>query len=290
MILNMPNVFLFFVDAAEVDKFLNDIENGKSEKMMDVLFKNKLLTGIDIYDEAISKCKFTYKRYNAERLRNGVIFMTKIFEEIKKKIIELYKKKKQEEERIEVYPDIEEIINTKLYSNFRIIQNIVWRHIFISKNKTVFILNFFNSIREKINNYKANLIANTDIMDLSILDINFKDISIPKNHENEAVWANFTNNACKNIWPVIADLHTIEMNSKNTKNDKKKNNFKKIFKLLTAAEVIINNNTFQDMSVEIMECIFKIKLANIDPLLENIYNIINNDNLAIADMNLTFDH
>ena len=93
LILNMPNVFLFFVDAAEIDKLLNDIEKGKNEKMMDILFKNKLLTGIDIYDEAISKCKFTYKRYNAERLRNGVIFMTKIFEEIKKKIIEIYKKK-----------------------------------------------------------------------------------------------------------------------------------------------------------------------------------------------------
>lgn len=290
LILNMPNVFLFFVDAAEIDKFLNDIEKGKNEKMMDILFKNKLLTGIDIYDEAISKCKFTYKRYNAERLRNGVIFMTNIFEEIKKKVIEIYKKKKQEEERIEVYPNIESIINTKLYSNFRIIQNIVWKHNFISKNKTVFMLNFFNSIREKINKYKSNLIENSDIIDLTILDINFKEINIPKNYEDEAVWTKFTNNACKSIWPIIADLCTIELNSKNTKNDKKKNNFKKIFKLLTAAEVIINNNTFQDMSVEIMECIFKIKLANIDPLLENIYNIVNNDNLAIADMNLSFDH
>lgn len=215
--------------------------------------------------------------------------MTNVFNEIKRKIVETYKKKKKEDERIDVYHNIENIINTKFYSNFRIIQNIVWQHNFISKNKTLFILNFFISIRDRIKNYKRNLMAKKDINDFNILNISFKEISIPKNYEDEEVWRKFTNNVSKDIWPIIDDLYTIEMNSSNTKNDTIKNNFKKIFKLLTAAEVIINNSTFQDMSVEIMECIFKIKLANIDPLLENIYNVINNDNLSMADMNLTFD-
>lgn len=139
-----------------------------------------------------------------------------------------------------------------------------------------------------ITTYKHDIITDTNIRNFDILNINFKEVCIPKNFSDDEVWTEFTKNLSKKIWPIISDLYTIEIKSKNTKNDLKKNNFKKIFKLLTAAEIIVNNNAFQDFSVEIMECLFKIKLASIDPLLDNIYNVINNDNLSMADMNLSF--
>ena len=58
---------------------------------------------------------------------------------------------------------------------------------------------------------------------------------------------------------------------------------RKVFKLLDAAEIVINNNTFNDFTVEIMEVMLKIKLANLDPMLDNFYNVIwmDYDNLEL---------
>ena len=58
---------------------------------------------------------------------------------------------------------------------------------------------------------------------------------------------------------------------------------RKVFKLLDAAEIVINNNTFNDFTVEIMEVMLKIKLPNLDPMLDNFYNVIwmDYDNLEL---------
>ena len=58
---------------------------------------------------------------------------------------------------------------------------------------------------------------------------------------------------------------------------------RKVFKLLAAVEIVINNNTFNDFTVEIMEVMIKIKLSNLDPMLDNFYNVIlmDHDNLEL---------
>ena len=45
------------------------------------------------------------------------------------------------------------------------------------------------------------------------------------------------------------------------------------------------NSTFNNFTVEIMQYIFKIKVANLDPMLDNLWNVINAtlDNLMISD-------
>ena len=120
---------------------------------------------------------------------------------------------------------------------------------------------------------------------MEIHNLTFGDIMIPKDSKDEKIWSQYTNAYNQTLWPIVKNLITIENISTGSKNDVVKGNMKKIFKLFCAAEMITNNSTFNDFTVEIMQYIFKIKMATMDPLLDNLWNRINmeTDNLVISD-------
>jgi hypothetical protein len=282
----MPNVFIFFLDAAEIEKFLNDYNSNNVDKgLLITLLKARLLTGIDVYDNAISECEFNFQWWdNNNRLRNGILFMNHIFDKIKEKVIEKYKASR-EEEGVNVYPDITQATESKWYKNFRIIQNVIWCHNFMSRNKTIFIFIFFESIKKIMTSYAKELEEGKMDTNIDIHNFEFCEIMIPKDCKDDKIWSQYTNAYNQTLWSVIKDLITIENTARNNKNNNVKGNMKKIFKLLCAAEMITNNSTFNDFTVEIMQYIFKIKIATIDPMLDNLWNVINVDieNLVISD-------
>ena len=286
LLMNIPNVFIFFVDAVEIDKFLNDYNNNDINKeLLVTMFKKKILTGIDVYDDAIAECSFEFKRWDENnKLRNGVMFMDSIFATIKEKVIERYKRIR-EEEGWKVYSNILEAADSRWYKNLKIIQNIIWCHSFMSKNKTMFVFVLFESIKEMIISYSKKLLNAEEIGNLEIHNIVFKDVVIPNNINDESAWKSYTIAYNQTLWPIIDKLMVIEYYSKRSKNDTIKNNYKKLFKILCSAEMITNNSTFNSFTVEIMQYIFKIKVANLDPMLDNLWNVINAniDNLMISD-------
>ena len=286
LIMNMPNVFIFFLDAAEIEKFLIDYENNKVDNgLLITLLKSRLLTGIDVYDNAISVCEFNFKWWDKNnRLRNGILFMNHIFDKIKEKVIENYKSSR-EEDGVRVYPNIMQATDSKWYKNFRVFQNVIWCHNFMSKNKTIFIFIFFESIKKTMEVYAKELGEGKLDNNIDMHNFNFCEIMIPKDCKDDKIWSQYTNAYNQSLWSVIDSLITIENLSKNSKNNNVKGNMKKIFKLLCAAEMITNNSTFNDFTVEIMQYIFKIKIATMDPMLDNLWNVINVDidNLVISD-------
>ena len=211
--------------------------------------------------------------------------MNHIFDKIKEKVIEKYKTSR-EENGIKVFPDINQATESKWYKNFRIFQNVIWGHSFMSRNKTIFIFIFFESIKKIMENYANELDKGKFNTKIDIHNFDFCEIMIPKDYKDDKIWSQYTNTYNQTLWPVIKNLIKIENLSENSKNDNIKGNMKKIFKLLCAAEMITNNSTFNDFTVEIMQYIFKIKTATMDPMLDNLWNVINidTDNLVISDI------
>ena len=269
----------------EIDKFLLDYDNDNVNKgLLITLFKSKLMTGINIYDNAISRCEFVFKRWDNNRLRNGMLFMDCIFKTIKEKVIELYKDSR-ESEGWKVYPEILHATESKWYKNFKIIQNVIWCHSFMSKNKTVFTFIFFESIKNMVNQYEVKLSKGGDVNYIEIYNFAFKDIMIPKESNDEEKWKQYVIAYNQVLWPVIQNLILIENVSRKSKNDTIKSNCKRLFKILCSAEMITNNSTFNEFTVEVMQYIFKIKVANLDPMLDNLWNVTNTnlDSLVISD-------
>ena len=88
----------------------------------------------------------------------------------------------------------------------------------------------------------------------------------------------------------MIDLNNFEIYDKASKNDSDRNIYRKIFKILCAGEIIMNNSVFNGMAMEIMEILFKINLDNIDPLLGNYYDLImtiDKDNFVPFETNMT---
>ena len=100
---------------------------------------------------------------------------------------------------------------------------------------------------------------------------------------DQNLWNMYIRDSNKKIWRTINNLLFMEYKSRNIKNNNVKNNMRKVFKLLAAVEIVINNNTFNDFTVEIMEVMLKIKLSNLEPMLDNFYNVIwmDHDNLEL---------
>lgn len=238
LLLNMPNVFIFFLDAVEIDKFLIDYNNKDINKeLLITMLKSKILTGIDIYDDAIAECKFEFKRWDENnKLRNGVMFMDSIFATIKEKVIEIYKRTR-EEEGCKVYSNIFEAADSRWYKNLKIIQNIIWCHSFMSKNKTMFVFVLFESIKEIVIAYSNKLLNNEEIENLEIHNFEFKEVVIPNNINDDNTWKNYTIAYNQTLWPIIDKLMVIEYYSRRSKNDTIKNNYKKLFKILCCGEI-----------------------------------------------------
>lgn len=121
-------------------------------------------------------------------LKNGKIFKESIFKVIKQNaIIECMKIRN--EDRFEVFDDLEDMINSKFYKYFRIIQNVIWNHNLISKNKTVFVFEIFdieNGFIKKSVDIQGSIIGADREEDIH--NITFPDIDIPRKFNDEQIW------------------------------------------------------------------------------------------------------
>lgn len=287
LLLALPNIFAFFIDAFEVKKLMEDIKRGINEVSMDILFKNKLMTDIDIYDKAITKAKFDYKIIDdVNVLNNGRIFMNKVFDIIKQGVISEYEEEKKLK-GIKTYNNIYEAAKSKYYKNFKLIQNIIWMHQYMSKNKTIFSLEVVKLLDKILKNY---IDMDNDIWDIykepDLNNIVFEDLILPNNYNDDETWNKFIRLECQTLWSTIDLL--IKLDKKRSNNKKFNNIFKITFKILSVGEIILNNNTFNNMNIEIMEVLFRIKLVNLDSLLDNFFNLATNcdiENIIAYDPN-----
>jgi len=287
LLLALPNIFAFFIDAFEVKKLMEDIKRGINEVSMDILFKNKLMTDIDIYDKAITKAKFDYKIIDdVNVLNNGRIFMNKVFDIIKQGVISEYEEEKKLK-GIKTYNNIYEAAKSKYYKNFKLIQNIIWMHQYMSKNKTIFSLEVVKLLDKILKNY---IDMDNDTWDIykepDLNNIVFEDLILPNNYNDDETWNKFIRLECQTLWSTIDLL--IKLDKKRSNNKKFNNIFKITFKILSVGEIILNNNTFNNMNIEIMEVLFRIKLVNLDSLLDNFFNLATNcdiENIIAYDPN-----
>ena len=128
--------------------------------------------------------------------------MKEVFAKIKKEAVNQYKNKK-EEEGVSVFEDLDKAINSKMYKNFKIVQNVIWSHDFYSKNKTMFVFDFFRAIEDLIEKYRINLEWNRFDIVFDIHGWNFKDIDVPKNMADQNLWNMYIRDSNKKIWRTI---------------------------------------------------------------------------------------
>jgi len=293
MLLAMPNVFAFFMDALEINLLTQDMEEKKVNKdEANKLIKDKLKTGVETIDKAIDKIEIEVKVYSKEIIENGKLLMDDIFTRIKKAAIINYKEEKQQA-GIQVFNDLDYCIRSRLYKNFRLIQNLVWLHFWLSKNKTLLtieILGFVKKWIQKTIDWKED---KCEVKESDWGDIFFDELEVPEEVDDEQIWSNFIKIQYMQYWDLLKELFKIEKLVDKIKNYNTPIHlfYKKLFKILTATECVINNNNFSDMNLLTLEYLFKIKLYNLDPWLDGYYNLIihnSQDNVEVCDIPMDF--
>ena len=160
-------------------------------------------------------------------------------------------------------------------------------HQYMSKNKTIFsmeVVKLLDKILKecvKINDDKWDLYKEPDTN-----NIVFEDLLLPNNYNDDETWNKFIKLEFQKLWSTVDFL--IKLDKKRSNNKKLNNIFKITFKILSVGEIVLNNNTFNNMNIEVMEILFRIKLVNLDPLLENFFNLATNcdiENIIAYDPN-----
>ena len=162
-------------------------------------------------------------------------------------------------------------------------------HQYMSKNKTIFSLEIVKLLG---NILKGCIIINNDKWDIhkepDLNNIVFEDLLLPSNYNDDETWNKFIRIEFQKLWSIVDLLVKLDKKKNNNNNKKFNNIFKITFKILSVGEIILNNNTFNNMNIEIMEILFRIKLVNLDPLLDNFFNLANNcdiENIIAYDPN-----
>lgn len=293
MLLAMPNVFAFFMDALEINLLIQDME-GKRVNKDDAndLIKEKLKTGVETIDKAIDKINIEVKVYSEEIIENGKLFMDDIFTKIKKAAIMNYKEEKQKA-GVQVFNDLDYCMKSRLYKNFRLIQNLVWLHFWLSKNKTLLTIEILCFLRKWIQKAIQWKEDKCEVKEPDCGEIFFDELDIPLEVEDEQIWSIFIKTQYMQYWDLLNELFKIEKLVDRIKNYSSPIHvfYKKLFKILTATECVINNNNFSDMNLLTLEYLFKIKLYNLDPWLDGYYNLIihnSQDNVEVCDIPMDF--
>ena len=181
LILFTLNFSRFFIDLHDM-KFIKDTcskfeVKERMTKAIEIV-KEKMLVNIPQWDEVILATKFFIGDPNNWEINmNGIKKLTDtIWKNIKKSAIEIWRKKKAEV-GIQVPNNAINLIESKLFINFKVIQAIILRHFDNSHlDFFIFIVNIFINIKLFINNDKFDV----NEFKLFNLLINFTDIDVYK--------------------------------------------------------------------------------------------------------------
>lgn len=273
------NVFRYFIDSLEVQKIWEDIDNGITKDFLLREIKEKIKVGITQIDAAIDEIVWPKAKRDDNKLWQGKLFMDDIFEQIKKIMLSQYIDKKKSE-NILTYYDIWNIVKTKFYINFRIVQNLAFNHQHRTVDMQLIIFEVCDALLEClkkaviINNNKVDVLEEVEPM----LTGNFKfgDLKVISNIEQEEQRRKFFTAWNMKLWALLDYLVVLDKVKKASgkKQDRFLKVYKFVFKTLTVLEALTANRNLKGLCLEILEYLFLAKCFQNDNLTEKFYHLV----------------
>lgn len=286
MIFSLFNVFRFFIDSFEVDKLIIDYEKGISPSALNLAVIDKLLTGIEQIDSSIKKikCDFSFIDHS-NKLLQGKKFCDNLFFQIQENMLLEYVAERKNKGIIAYY-NINNFARTKLFRNFQILQNLAFIHQINERNKQLLIFDVLQVLAKSLD--KCIVASNNSYKIVSLINLDnfvFEDLSVPKNLEDFDVWEGFVKLASAKLWSFLDKLIFLDQLSTSVyKNNDAKIIFKEIFKILTVLETMCTNKNLNNIALDVLEIIFKVKRVSLDPLADKFFEAVNtHDEIQVFD-------
>lgn len=269
----MFNVFRYFVDAFEVRQLMNDYKSGLPPYGLEILLKEKLLTGIPEIDKAIGQCSMNWTLDDPDDLKLGKKVMDDLFKQTKKNLLDNYIEEREEQGYV-LFPELHKATKSLWFKNFVIFQNIIFNHGFWNHNKHVFMIDvclylwkwlkevFEHNIEDWINFARPRFEE-------------FPKIIVPKDVNDKESWREWEINYSKALWPFVNLLLRLESMKNGVYKKYATHIYKIVSKCLILLETMINNKNLNDVSIIGMEYIYRAKIITNDYLLDSIHEITN---------------
>ena len=154
------NLFRFFFDLKDLKELKEKYDASNDKKVLfNKVIKDKLYTDIDQWDHFVDSSEFDDSIIDDISVNNLGLrkFANNIWSQFKQNAVREWQIMKKEENRV-IDDNIVDLINSKLFTNFKVIQAIILRH--YNENNIVFFLFILNILI----NLQWKVIQNIDIM------------------------------------------------------------------------------------------------------------------------------